>query len=670
MAYTINRSDGTAIVTVSDGQIDQNATDITLIGKNFSGFGEYLNENFVKILENFANQSQPGQPLTGQLWYDITESRIKVYTGSEWKAVGTSALASSRPLDLSTGDFWFNVVDRQLFFYDGTTDYLIGPDYAIGQGESGIKVETIEDSSRTTRTITTVYNAGQRIGFFSNSEFTPRIAIPNFDQSVVRIGFNPINQNIKFLGLATNSESLGGIPSVQYVRSNTTNVFSQGQTIQAREGLRWGDLPQGQLSVENLGDIILRNLASERSLFIKGTKQSANLTFGEFKIGDGLTDDKIVWFTPATASSSSMELNGDLTISGDLTIGGNTTTITSQTLTIKDKTLELAVPDSGSPTDSNANGGGLILKGTTDHSILWDSINGIWNSTEDFNVPTGGAYYIGGNRVLYDTGLGFELSAAVTSAPGLTSFGNQNRLVADNITINNNRISNNGVAGPYPDGDPGNPVDIEIEPRGDVKLVGTTPPKIYGAQTTSDTGVDHTVEGVDNLTTTELSELTNKKYVANFVRTRSIPLTMDITGYYPDEESPMTAGQIAAELLRICPPAEYESGTKIRISTVRYYVSNISTVNPSLTTTTLYDVQGAETPGGAQISTGVIREVTANQIGAQTPPRLYTIRGVMTFELNGTKDAWVVAVGGNLVEDQTDPTNPATGIGNFIRPTP
>ena len=105
MAYTINRSDGTAIVTVSDGQIDQNATDITLIGKNFSGFGEYLNENFVKILENFANESQPGQPLTGQLWYDVTESRIKVYTGSEWKAVGTSALASSRPLDLSTGDF-------------------------------------------------------------------------------------------------------------------------------------------------------------------------------------------------------------------------------------------------------------------------------------------------------------------------------------------------------------------------------------------------------------------------------------------------------------------------------------------------------------------------------------------------------------------------------------
>lgn len=669
MAYTINRSDGTAIVTVSDGQIDQNATDITLIGKNFSGFGEYLNENFVKILENFANQSQPNQPLTGQIWYDVTEARIKVYTGNEWKAVGTSALASSRPLDLSTGDFWFNVADRQLFFYDGTSDYLIGPDFAIGQGQSGTVVETIEDSSRVSRTITTIYNAGQRVGFYSNSEFTPRIAIPNFDQGVVRIGFNPINQNIKFLGIASNAESLGGVSSVQYAKTNTTNVFSQGQTVQAREGIRWGDLPQGQLSVENLGDIVVKNLASERSIYFRGTKQNVNLTFAEFRVGT-VGDDKIVLFTPATASTSTVEVNGDLNITGDLVIGGNTTTITSQIITIKDKTLELAVPDSGSPTDANAANGGIILKGTTDHSILWDANNGIWNSTEDFNVPTGGAYYIGGNRVLYDTGLGFELSAAVTSAPGLTSFGNQNRLVADNITINNNRIANNGVAGPYPDGDPGNPSNLEIEPRGNLILVGTTPPKVYGAGTTNDTGVDHTVEGVDNLTTTELSELTNKKYVANFVRTRSIPLTMDITGYYPDEEQPMTAGQIATELLRICPPAEYESGTKIRLSTVRYFLSNISTVNPSLTTTTLYDVQGSETPGGGQITTGVIREVTANQIGAQNPPRLYPIRGVMTFELNSTKDAWVIAAGGNLVEDQTDPTNPITGIGNFIRPTP
>ena len=78
MAYTVNKTDGSIVATVADGQIDQGSTDLTLIGKNFSGFGDYLNENFVHLLENFASQSQPSQPLIGQLWFDTTENRIKV----------------------------------------------------------------------------------------------------------------------------------------------------------------------------------------------------------------------------------------------------------------------------------------------------------------------------------------------------------------------------------------------------------------------------------------------------------------------------------------------------------------------------------------------------------------------------------------------------------------
>ena len=79
MAYTVNKTDGSIVATVSDGQIDQGSTDLTLIGKNFSGFGDYLNENFIHLLENFAGQSQPGQPIVGQLWFDTSENRIKVH---------------------------------------------------------------------------------------------------------------------------------------------------------------------------------------------------------------------------------------------------------------------------------------------------------------------------------------------------------------------------------------------------------------------------------------------------------------------------------------------------------------------------------------------------------------------------------------------------------------
>ena len=78
MAYQINKTDGTIVATVADGQIDQLSTDLTLIGKNYSGFGEYFNENLVKMLENFASTTRPTHPIRGQIWYDTADLKLKV----------------------------------------------------------------------------------------------------------------------------------------------------------------------------------------------------------------------------------------------------------------------------------------------------------------------------------------------------------------------------------------------------------------------------------------------------------------------------------------------------------------------------------------------------------------------------------------------------------------
>ena len=83
MSYIINKSDGNTLATVADGQIDQLSSSLTLVGKNYSGFGEYINENFVKLLENFSSTTQPTAPISGQLWYDTTENKLKVYNGLE-----------------------------------------------------------------------------------------------------------------------------------------------------------------------------------------------------------------------------------------------------------------------------------------------------------------------------------------------------------------------------------------------------------------------------------------------------------------------------------------------------------------------------------------------------------------------------------------------------------
>ena len=94
MAYQINKTDGTIVSTVADGQIDNISTDITLIGKNYSGFGEVLNENFIKILENFANVTAPTAPIKGQIWFDSTESKLKVYSGTAFVPVSSATIAN------------------------------------------------------------------------------------------------------------------------------------------------------------------------------------------------------------------------------------------------------------------------------------------------------------------------------------------------------------------------------------------------------------------------------------------------------------------------------------------------------------------------------------------------------------------------------------------------
>ena len=87
MAYTINKTDGTVVATITDGTVD-NTTSLQLFGKSYSGFGEALNENLVKLLENAASTAAPSAPLKGELWFDTTTNQIKVYDGTSFKPTG------------------------------------------------------------------------------------------------------------------------------------------------------------------------------------------------------------------------------------------------------------------------------------------------------------------------------------------------------------------------------------------------------------------------------------------------------------------------------------------------------------------------------------------------------------------------------------------------------
>jgi hypothetical protein len=136
MAYVINKTNGSILATVADGTVDTSSS-VTLVGRNYSGYGEFLGENFVKVLENSANSSAPGSPLAGQLWYDSSNTVLNVYNGTEFKPISSVKVAASAPsTSLTTGDLWFDSSSSQLNIYNGSSFTLVGPPTSVGVGTS------------------------------------------------------------------------------------------------------------------------------------------------------------------------------------------------------------------------------------------------------------------------------------------------------------------------------------------------------------------------------------------------------------------------------------------------------------------------------------------------------------------------------------------------------
>ena len=128
MAYIVNKTDGTAVTTITDGTID-NTTSLTLFGKSYSGFGELLNEDLVKLLENSASTSAPPAPLKGEVWFDTTVNQLKVYDGTSFKPTGGAKSQASAPTSPSAGDLWVDSTNSQLYFYTVSAFILAGPVY-------------------------------------------------------------------------------------------------------------------------------------------------------------------------------------------------------------------------------------------------------------------------------------------------------------------------------------------------------------------------------------------------------------------------------------------------------------------------------------------------------------------------------------------------------------
>lgn len=202
MPYTVYKTDGSILTDVLDSSIDKTTTDLTLIGKNTSNYGEYFNQNFVKLLENFANADAPKAPLKGQIWYDSGQEKLKYYDGEIFRELNRPTVSTIEPV-LSPGDFWINNQTRQLYFNDGVSNRLAGPIYTAQQGISGNEVATVVDINGTSHVIVKFKIGDRLVGVYAKERFTPnynlgtgKILASEGISGQLIIGFNPSNLGI------------------------------------------------------------------------------------------------------------------------------------------------------------------------------------------------------------------------------------------------------------------------------------------------------------------------------------------------------------------------------------------------------------------------------------------------------------------------------------------
>ena len=199
MPYILYKSNGQKLITVADGSIDKTTTDLTFVGKNYAGYGETLNQNLVKLLENFADTTAPNLPMIGQLWYNSSTKKLTVYNGTRFKAITNFDTGTSLPKDNSKGDLFFNESQQKLYFYNGTKFVLIGPYESEFTGSALVPTLSIGDDDLEKYTLKFTIDDGTGpivVGTVARDNF-----VPNAVDSLATIdGFNVVRKGISLPG--------------------------------------------------------------------------------------------------------------------------------------------------------------------------------------------------------------------------------------------------------------------------------------------------------------------------------------------------------------------------------------------------------------------------------------------------------------------------------------
>lgn len=506
MTYRINKTDGNQLVDLPDGTFDTNSTSLTLIGRNVTSFGEALNENLVKLLENFASSSEPESALKGQLWYDTGTGRLNVYDGSNFRAAGGPVISPTNPTDLVAGDLWLNNQTNQLWFYDGLDLVLAGPIYTNQQGTTGFVVETVLDTFNRSHTIAKLYVSNSLIGIFSADLFTPAQPIVGYATELkpIKVGFNVGSlADTKFDVTVTKTENIltaeGTLKnSSQIVYNDEDQVIVGSLTLQSDVGLTLGSSEDVDFKIAS-GKFVIEQKSTGQNF---GLRSKTPTGTREVMTVDA-TNSRIGFFTDTPTAT--VDIQGDLKVAGDLIVGGESLTVNTTILQVEDKNIELGVTPA-TPTDAAADGGGITLLGTTDKTISWaynsgTPANSNWTSSEHFNVVATKTYKIDNTEVLSSTTLGSNVvNSSLINLGNLTEINMAGGITSLHIEANTIETGNGNI------------------------LIS---PGVGGFLSLTNKGIINLANPRSG--STGLQDATTRSYVDDAVFRRGISMSMDIT---------------------------------------------------------------------------------------------------------------------------------------------
>jgi hypothetical protein len=292
MAYQVNKFNGTFLVSVADGTIDA-TTNIRFVGKNYAGYGQVQNENFLHLLEHFAGANQPSKPVGGQLWYDSTDRKIKVYDGTRFRAVGGATASASAPIGLSAGEFWFDSLAQQLYCWTGTEFVLVGPESPGTLGETSLSSVTVKDTGNENHTIAKIKSGGTDVAIFSKDTFNlsdaDKTLLPNFGRIKKGItlvstdndnGVTTTASGAVIWGTATSAQRLVDIADSSIFYDITDLVLKDSPTfttsVTFNSGFILGSVPRAAAEIANGSDLLFRTYSADSKIILLPAGSNAN----------------------------------------------------------------------------------------------------------------------------------------------------------------------------------------------------------------------------------------------------------------------------------------------------------------------------------------------------------------------------------------------------------